>query len=160
MSQTSARFVRSFNKLFGKFENMKKTLFLFLICVLAHPVYSQIQIDSIFIYQDFNRAGTTAGLQYNHRGLVTSGAQTVKLNEKETTDLKELFSDSKRKRYLQQKHGGEIYYAIVWFEGKKYNYIIEGSNSFARMINLNTMSKWTIKEPEKIKDISDLVKKK
>jgi hypothetical protein len=139
---------------------MKQTLLLLLICVLAHPVYSQIQVDSIFIYQDFNRAGTTAGLQYNHRELVSSGAQTVNLNEKETADLKELFSESKRKRYLQQKHGGEIYYAIVWFEGKKYNYIIEGSNSFARMINLNNMRKWTVNEPEKIKGLNDLLKEK
>lgn len=139
---------------------MKKALFLLLICMLAHPVFSQIQVDSIFIYQDFNRSGTTAGLQYNHRELVSSGAQTMKLNEKETADLKELFNGSKRKRYLQQKHGGEIFYAIVWFDGEKYNYIIEDSNSFARMINLNTMRKWTVKEPEKIKGLNSLVKKK
>lgn len=137
-----------------------KTLFLLLICVLAHHVYSQIQLDSVFIFQDFKRAGTTAGLLYNHRKLVSSGAQTVKLDEKETADLKEFFSESKSKRYLQQKHGIEIYYAIVWLEGKKYNYIIEGSDSFARMINLNTMRKWTVHEPDKINGLNNLVKKK
>lgn len=73
--------------------------------------------------------------------------------------MKALFKETKQKRFFQQKHGGEICYALVWFEGKKYNYIIEGGNEFARMVNLDTMRKWTLEEPKKVENLYALIKK-
>ncbi|AKQ45591.1 hypothetical protein TH63_07910 [Rufibacter radiotolerans] len=144
---------------YGQFINMKKILLLTLPILFTIPAFCQIEADSIFIYKDFKRAGTTAGLQHNHRDLASRQAEMVKLDGAETADLKAIFKEANRKRFFQQKHGGEICYAVVWFKGNKYNYIIEGGNDFARMVNLNTMRKWTLEEPMKIEALYALIKK-
>jgi hypothetical protein len=138
---------------------MKKILLLTFLIPLAIPAFCQIEVDSIFIYQDFKRAGTTAGLQFNHRELASQKAETVELDRTVISKLKSLFKDTKKKRFFQQKHGGEICYAVVWFEGKKSNYIIEGNNDFIRLVNLNTMRKWTLEEPGKVEALNELLKK-
>jgi hypothetical protein len=138
---------------------MKQLLILLFPILFTIPAFCQIQADSIFIYKDFKRAGTTAGLQHNHRDLALRQAETVKLDGAETAKLKVLFKETKGKRFLQQKHGGEICYAVIWFEGNKYNYIIEGNKDFARMVNLNTMRKWALEEPQKVEALYALVKK-
>jgi hypothetical protein len=138
---------------------MEKIQLIAFLILFTIPAFCQIKADSIFIYKDFKRAGTTAGLQYNHRDLASRQAETVKLDGAETADLKALFKETNRKRFFQQKHGGEICYAVVWFEGKRNNYIIEGSNDFARMVNLDSMRKWTLEEPKKIEALYALIKK-
>ncbi|WP_181304474.1 hypothetical protein [Rufibacter sp. XAAS-G3-1] len=138
---------------------MNKILLLPFLILLTIPAFCQIEADSIFIYKGFKRAGTTARLQHNHHDLASRQAETVKLDGAETTNLKALFKETKEKRFFQQKHGGEICYAVVWFEGNKYNYIIEGTTDFARMVNLSTRRKWTLEEPKKVEALHALVKK-
>ncbi|MBA9078661.1 hypothetical protein [Rufibacter quisquiliarum] len=120
---------------------MKKILLLAFLILLTVPAFCQIEADSIFIYKDFKRAGTTAGLQHIHSDLASHQIETVKLDGAETINLKALFGEIKSKRFFQQKHGGEICYAVVWFEGNKYNYIFESGDNFAKVVNLNTMRK-------------------
>ncbi|NDK57007.1 hypothetical protein [Pontibacter fetidus] len=138
---------------------MKKLLLQAFLIVLTFPAYCQIEADSVFIYKDFKRAGTTAGLQYNHRDLESRKTETIKLDSAATADLKSIFVATKPKRFLQQKHGGEIIYAVVWFMGTKYNYIVEGDDNFARMVNLNTMRKWILNDPTKIASLHVLLMK-
>ncbi|WP_205503729.1 hypothetical protein [Rufibacter psychrotolerans] len=143
----------------GQFIHMKNVLILTSLLLSSIPALCQIEADSIFIYSDFKRAGTTAGLQHYHRDLSSRQAAIVKLGGAEIAHLNALFKETKAKRFFQQKHGGEICYAVVWFKGNKYNYIIESSNDFGRMVNLSTMRKWTLNEPEKLKALHDIIKK-
>jgi hypothetical protein len=71
--------------------------------------------------------------------LDSTQAKQVKLTEQEIKDTKRFFGDTKKKRFFQQKYGGEICYALDWYGGRRYRYVIEGSSSWARKVNLDTM---------------------
>ena len=138
---------------------MKKILILNFLILFTIPSFSQIEADSIFIYKDFIASGSTARLKQIHKDLASGQGEKIKLDRVETADLQELFRGTKNRRYFQQKHGGEIMFTIVWFEGRKYNYVIELSDDYARMVNLDKMRKWSIKELKKVTDLRTLIQK-
>ena len=138
---------------------MKKILILNFLILFTIPAFCQIEADSIFIYKDYRGSGSTARIKQIHQDLASGQGEKIKLNKLETADLQELFRGAKKRRYFQQKHGGNIIYTIVWFEGRKYIYVIELSDDFARMVNLDIMRKWSINDPKKLTDLRTLINK-
>jgi hypothetical protein len=134
-----------------------KILTLFL--AFASRAYGQIEADSIFLYQDLQRAGTTASIQRHFRELDSMQVKKGKLTEQETMELKAIFREIKQRRFFQTKHGGAICYGIVWYEGRKYRYLFEGFETENRMrvVNMDTMKKWLLDAPEKVEKLRSLI---
>lgn len=136
-----------------------------LLVIVAQSAYGQIEVDSMFIYkqvainQNFTRAGSTARLKLNHKHLDSTQAMKAKLSEQEISDVKRIFQKTNHKRFYQQKHAGEIYYALIWYGGKSTRYIIEGDSNWTRLVNLDTMRKWTLNQPERVKDFKTIISK-
>ena len=144
---------------------MKQIPLILLLVIFAHGADGQIEADSMCIYtqtayhQGFTRAGSTARLKSNHEYLDSTQVQKVKLSGQEMGEVKRIFQQANRKRFFQQKHAGDICYALVWCGGKRSRCIIEGNGSWRRLVNLDTMRKWTLNQPERIEDFQKIMDK-
>gem|GEM_PF-6036596 len=143
----------------NKFVCLQSLLFICLVSVTINKAFGQIEADSIFIYQNFQRAGTTAGVQRSHRELDSTQVEKTKLSEQETAELKAVFSGIKQRKFFQTKHGGAICYGIIWYEGRKYRCLFEGLETENRMrvVNMDTMKQWLLEAPEKVKKLRSLI---
>ena len=119
---------------------MIAALILITIITATIPSYSQLRVDSIFIYKNFSGGGSTSKLLYNFQYLDSVTANKIKMDSSDLNILKAVFAGSKQKKYNQQKHEGKPYYTVVWRNGKEYWYLIESSSTFGRMVNLTTMT--------------------
>jgi len=129
-----------------------KTKFTLLICfaLVATIAKGQFNADSIFIYTNTKqRCGTTANLWHYHRILDSTNASKIKLDNQDLTELKDIFTNTKRKKYLQQKHGGVICYAIVYNKGQKNIFAFESSLEFGRLVDLTNMKHWKLENQDK-----------
>jgi hypothetical protein len=127
--------------------------------VTINKAFGQIEADSIFVYQDFQRAGTTASIQRHFRELDSMQFKKGKLTKPETMELKAIFSEIKGRKFFQTKHGGTICYGIIWNEGRKYRYLFESLETENRMrvVNMDTRKQWLLEAPEKVKKLRSLI---
>jgi hypothetical protein len=141
---------------------MNRTIFfsfLTFLTLLTINANGQFYTDSVFIYKNFMECGTTAKLWNNHHYLDSTNNKKVKLNQNQLTELIDIFKDTKPKKYIQQKHGIYLCYAIGFIKGQKNIFVVESTLEYGRLINLTTMKRWTIKDQEKTKRLQELIKK-
>jgi NCAIR mutase (PurE)-related protein len=129
--------------------------------MLTTFAFGQFRADSMFIYKNFQRRGTTAALWNYHRILDSTNAEKVAVDGNDMKILKDIFSQTKNKRFYQQKHAGQTCYAIVFDGGKKYEFTIESTDNFRRLVNLTTMRSLTVNPADSLNSRRlDSIKKK
>ena len=119
----------------------------------------QFIADSIFIYKDFNKHGTTANLFRHHHDLDSIKAKKTKLSQADLNEFVTLLNNIPRKKLFQQKYGGEICYAIVYNAGRKDRFVFWISQDLCFVDNLDTMRRWVLKDAETNKMFYELIKK-
>ncbi len=112
--------------------------------MLATLAFGQFQADSIFIYKRFSGHGTTAKLWKNHRYLDSINSEKTMIEEADLIAMRDIFAKTKNKRFYQQKHGGPECYALIFKNGRRYNYVFEGTDKWGRLINLTKRRSLTI----------------
>lgn len=105
------------------------------------------EIDSLQIYKDYERTGTTARMRIEHKHLQESQHATFTLNPVDLQKLKSILNKSKARRHFQQKLGGRNYLAIAWSKGKAESIVLVPG---FRFINLATKQEWVLAESDSI----------
>jgi len=132
-------------------------LLLFIFSSLS--TIGQIDADSIFLYENYDKTGTTAMIINNHNLLDSLCSTTKKLNTIELDQLDRLFDNERRTKYVQQKHGRDINYVIIWYNNNKYYGLIESFGETGRLINLNLMKQWKFNDSEKVEKLNRIISK-
>ena len=127
--------------------------------IKAQKKQKQFLADSIFIYKEFNKRGTTANLWHYHRDLDSINAEKRKLDTNDLNEFISIFKNAQRQKLFQQKYGGDICYTIVYNKGIKKTFVFLSSDHFARLDNLVDMQCWTLKDHVKQKQLYDLIRK-
>ncbi len=122
-----------------------KTTLLFISFFFAFKSFGQFNADSIIIFKNSYARGTTADLRFRIHKLDSISVDKQRLIKGEVNELIEILSKTNRGIYMQQKHGGDGRFAIIYYKGLKYFFVIEASLEFGRLVNLSTGKRWTLK---------------
>lgn len=125
---------------------MPRNLLFILFFLVGTSAYSQLTIDSMYIYYGMTQTEPTAPLQDYFSNLEKSGAKLQKVKSDDTDKVISSFTKTKAKKYKSEKHKGTIYFVVVYTAGKKYSGAFDSSMEIGKFINLDTRQIWTIED--------------
>jgi len=128
------------------------------LCVYGQNVKGKFTADSVFVYQNFKRHGTTAGLRYYHKELDSTNALKIKLSAIDLAELIDIFKNTRRKKLIQQKYGGDICYLIVYEKGQKKRFVVWASPHIGLLDDLDGMKRRVINDAFNRQRLYDLIK--
>jgi hypothetical protein len=138
--------------------------FVLIILSLTHKEDGQalkngFTADSIFIYDNFKKGGTTASLSHNHKDLESAKPQKSKLSSGDMADFIDIFKKTKAKKLFQQKYGAGLCYILVFKDGIRSKYVLYSSADIGILDNLDLMRRWTVTETADKKRLYEQVQK-
>ena len=146
---------------------MKNSLLSLLILLLTLNCFTlkcqtrkeEFAADSVFIYKDFKKFGTTANMRNYHRILDSTHAIKNKMSDGDLAELKVSITGTKSKKLFQQKYGGANCYIIAYSKGRKEKFVFGMGEKYAIFDNLDEMKRWVIKDSINGKKFNDLIRK-
>lgn len=138
---------------------MNKHFLIILLTLCSIIAKSQLKADSLVIYKDFKARGTTANLWHYHHDADSLKIPLAKISDADLVTIKELFSDSKQKKYFQQKHGGELFLGFVFLKGQKYKIAISSRSNFTHFVNLSEYRNLKIQDSIKASKFNSILLK-
>ena len=119
---------------------LKFLFFAFSLCNVLYAQKSKAQeLDSIFVYREKIRGGTTANMWSKHDELINNQTPVQKLNKSDLLEFNKKLNSVNSKKLWQQKYGGENYFLVAYENGVRNNYVIGSGTEFLIVDNLSKM---------------------
>ena len=115
-------------------------------------------IDSAFIYTDFSKVGTTAGVLSYYRELDSSKANLLRIEKKDLEKLNSVLTTVLNKRLYQKKYGGELIYLLLYSRGEQIKAVLSNSSRFFMLDDLTNMRYWVSEDSLIIGEIEEILK--
>jgi hypothetical protein len=121
-------------------------IFILVFCISSFTAFSQINVDSVFIYYGMTQSAPEAPLMDYIQNLEKNGARIQKLKKDELEKFQTSFSKTKPRKYKGEKHKGTVYFLVLFSNGNKQYAAIDSSLDSGKLINLSTKQVWTLED--------------